>query len=73
MQQGVEAVASASGKAQAENGRQQAPPVSLLHALASAFWRHIPGPLSTADVCGTTQQGKQHHLTAVGPQYTGKR
>ena len=72
LQQDVEAVASALGRAPVGVGNTpQTPPIGPLHALASWFgaaFRQISNDLG---VSSPTQRQQQHHLLAVGPPYTG--
>ncbi|KAL0025892.1 hypothetical protein WJX77_000090 [Trebouxia sp. C0004] len=72
LQQDVEAIASALGRAPAGVVNHQAVPMGPLHALASWFGAAFRQTSNDLGVSIPTQRQQQHHLLAVGPPYTGR-
>ncbi len=72
LQQDVEAIASALGRAPAGVGNHQTEPLGPLHVLASWFGAASRQISNDLGVSSPTQGQQQHHLLAVGPPYTGK-
>ncbi|DBB05040.1 TPA: hypothetical protein ACH3X3_010308 [Trebouxia sp. C0006] len=73
LQQDVEAIASALGRAPIGVGNTpQTAPIGPFHALASWFGAAFGQTSNDLGVSRPTQRPQQHHLLAVGPPYTGR-